>query len=109
MPQPLSDAVVATLKKDACAALAAIMVISNAHSELLAWAQRSLGRAIPRKIPQKPQKTPMKMWRETPLRKIPYRSPMAADPASPDARPLSWTSPPIRLAGEASATQTMSG
>jgi hypothetical protein len=43
MPQPLSDAVVATLKTDACAALAAIMVISNAHGELLAWAQRSLG------------------------------------------------------------------
>jgi hypothetical protein len=42
MPQPLPDAVVATLKTDACAALAAIMIISNAHSELMAWAQRSL-------------------------------------------------------------------
>ena len=42
MPQPLPDAVVAALKTDACAALAAIMIISNAHSELLAWAQRSL-------------------------------------------------------------------
>jgi hypothetical protein len=42
MPQPLPDAVVATLKTDSCAALAAIVIISNAHSELLAWAQRSL-------------------------------------------------------------------
>jgi hypothetical protein len=42
--QPLPDAVVATLKSDACAALAAIMVISSAHSELLAWAQRSLSK-----------------------------------------------------------------
>jgi hypothetical protein len=42
MPQPLSDAVVATLKTDAYAALAAIMVISNAHPELLGWAQRAL-------------------------------------------------------------------
>jgi hypothetical protein len=39
---PLPDAVVATLRTDACAALAAIMIISNAHSELLAWAQRAL-------------------------------------------------------------------
>ena len=39
---PLPDAVVAMLKTDACAALAAIMVVSNAHSELLAWAQRAL-------------------------------------------------------------------
>ena len=42
MPQPLPDAMVATLKADPCAALAAIMIISNAHSELLAWAQRIL-------------------------------------------------------------------
>lgn len=39
---PLPDAVVATLKADPCAALAALMIISNAHSGLLAWAQRSL-------------------------------------------------------------------
>jgi hypothetical protein len=43
MPPPLSDAVVATLKADPCAALAAIMVIANAHGELMAWALRSLG------------------------------------------------------------------
>ena len=42
MPQPLPDAMVATLKTDPTAALAAIMIISNAHSELLSWAQRSL-------------------------------------------------------------------
>jgi hypothetical protein len=48
MPQPLSDAVVATLKTDACAALAAIMIVANAHSELLAWAQRALGGNPPR-------------------------------------------------------------
>ena len=42
MPQPLPDAVVATLRTDACAALAAIMIIANAHGELLAWALRSL-------------------------------------------------------------------
>jgi hypothetical protein len=48
MPQPLPDAVVATLRTDACAALAAIMIISNAHSELLAWAQRALGGNPPR-------------------------------------------------------------
>ena len=43
MPQPpLSDAVVAMLGTDACAALAAIMIISNAHGELMAWAQRAL-------------------------------------------------------------------
>jgi hypothetical protein len=42
MPQPLPDAVVATLRTDACAALAAIMIVANAHGELLAWAQRSL-------------------------------------------------------------------
>ena len=41
MPQPLPDAMVATLKADPCAALAAIMIVANAHSELLAWAQRS--------------------------------------------------------------------
>jgi hypothetical protein len=34
---------VATLKADPCAALAAIMIISNAHAELLAWAQRTIG------------------------------------------------------------------
>jgi hypothetical protein len=39
---PLPDAVVTTLKTDACAALAAIMIISSAHSELLVWAHRSL-------------------------------------------------------------------
>ena len=39
---PLPDAMVAMLKADACAALAAIMIIANAHSELLAWAQRTL-------------------------------------------------------------------
>jgi hypothetical protein len=49
MPQPLPDAVVATLRTDACAALAAIMIISNAHSELLAWAQRALGGNPPRR------------------------------------------------------------
>jgi hypothetical protein len=49
MPQPLPDAVVATLRTDACAALAAIMIISNAHSELLAWAQRALGGKPPRR------------------------------------------------------------
>ena len=43
MPQPLPDAVVATLKTDACAALAAIMIVASAHAELLAWAQRALG------------------------------------------------------------------
>ena len=42
MPQPLPDAMVATLKADPCAALAAVMIIANAHAELLAWAQRSL-------------------------------------------------------------------
>jgi hypothetical protein len=36
MPDPLFSDVVATLKSDACAALAAIMIISNAHSGLLA-------------------------------------------------------------------------
>lgn len=47
MPQPpLSDAVVATLKTDACAALAAILIVANAHSELLAWAQRALSPLI---------------------------------------------------------------
>ena len=39
---PLPGSVVTTLKTDACAALAAIIIISNAHSELLAWAHRSL-------------------------------------------------------------------
>ena len=39
---PLPDAMVATLKADPCAALAAIMIVANAHSELLAWVQRSL-------------------------------------------------------------------
>ena len=39
---PLPDAVVATLRTDACAALAAIMIVANAHGELLAWALRSL-------------------------------------------------------------------
>ena len=43
MPQPLPDAFVTTLRTDACAALAAIMIISNAHAELLAWAQRTIG------------------------------------------------------------------
>jgi hypothetical protein len=47
MPQPLPDAMVATLKADPCAALAAIMIISNAHSELLAWAQRTIGAFAP--------------------------------------------------------------
>ena len=42
MPDPLSSDVVATLKADACAALAAIVIISNAHSGLLAWAQRAI-------------------------------------------------------------------
>ena len=46
---PLPDAVIATLRTDACAALAAIMIISNAHSELLAWAQRELGGNPPRR------------------------------------------------------------
>ena len=48
MPQPLPDAMVATLKADPCAALAAIMIISNAHAELLAWAQRTIGAFAPR-------------------------------------------------------------
>jgi hypothetical protein len=39
---PLSDAVVVTLRTDPCAALAAIMIVANAHGELLAWAQRAL-------------------------------------------------------------------
>jgi hypothetical protein len=42
MRDPLSSDVVASLKTDPTAALAAIMIISNAHGELLAWAQRSL-------------------------------------------------------------------
>ena len=48
MPQPLPDAMVVTLKADPCAALAAIMIISNAHAELLAWAQRTIGGFAPR-------------------------------------------------------------
>ena len=48
MPQPLPDAMVATLKADPCAALAAIMIVANAHAELLAWAQR---RPAPRRQP----------------------------------------------------------
>ena len=47
MPQPLPDAMVATLRADPCAALAAIMIIANAHSELLAWAQRTIGAFAP--------------------------------------------------------------
>jgi hypothetical protein len=45
---PLPDAVVATLRTDACAALAAIMIVANAHGELLAWAQRVFGGNPPR-------------------------------------------------------------
>lgn len=45
---PLPDAVVATLRTDACAALSAIMIVANAHGELLAWAQRVLGGNPPR-------------------------------------------------------------
>ena len=47
MPQPLPDTVVATCRTDPCAALAAIVIISNAHSELLAWAQRTIGAFAP--------------------------------------------------------------
>ena len=47
MPQPLPDTVVATLRTDPCAALAAIMIISNAHAELLAWAQRAISGCPP--------------------------------------------------------------
>jgi hypothetical protein len=47
MPQPLPDTVVATLRTDPCAALAAIVIISNAHSELLAWAQRAISGCPP--------------------------------------------------------------
>ena len=52
MPQPLSDAMVATLRTDPCAALAAIMVVASAHAELMAWAQRTLSPpAVPHETP----------------------------------------------------------
>ena len=47
MPQPLPDTVVATLRTDPCAALAAIMIISNAHAELLVWAQYAISGCPP--------------------------------------------------------------
>jgi hypothetical protein len=47
MPHPLPDAVVTTLRTDACAALAAIMIVASAHAELLAWAQRAISGCPP--------------------------------------------------------------
>ena len=43
MPSPpLSDGVSAVLRSDATAALAALMVIANAHKEVWAWAARMI-------------------------------------------------------------------
>lgn len=40
MPTPLPDDVAAVLRSDSTAALAALMIISSAHRELMAWAAR---------------------------------------------------------------------
>jgi hypothetical protein len=43
MPTPLSEAFASVLRSDATAALAALMVIANAHQEIFAWTARMLG------------------------------------------------------------------
>ena len=43
MPSPLSEAFAETLKTNATAALAALMVIADAHREIFAWASRMIG------------------------------------------------------------------
>ena len=42
MADPLSSDVVATLKTDKCAALAAALILAGSFPELLAWAQRTI-------------------------------------------------------------------
>jgi Sugar-specific transcriptional regulator TrmB len=43
MPQPLPDAMVATLKSDPTAALAAALILASSFPNLVSWAMRTLG------------------------------------------------------------------
>src|SRR4029077_1964862 len=49
MPTPLPDSLSSILRSDSTAALAALMVISASHRDLLAWAARMLGDDEPAK------------------------------------------------------------
>ena len=42
MPAPLSDSLSSVLRTDSTAALAALIVIANAHKDLFAWAVRMI-------------------------------------------------------------------
>jgi hypothetical protein len=55
---PLSEAFAATLKADATAALAALMLIANAHRDLYAWAARTFVGSEPEPPPRRVRRTP---------------------------------------------------
>jgi len=54
MPTPLPEALSSILRTDSTAALAALMVIANAHREIFAWAARMFGAEPPGKAEPKP-------------------------------------------------------
>jgi hypothetical protein len=50
MPTPISDALSSVLRSDSTAALAALMLIANAHQDLFAWAARMVCDAPPARV-----------------------------------------------------------
>jgi hypothetical protein len=65
MPTPLSEAFASVLRSDSTAALAALMVIANAHREIFAWAARMLGAEPPAASVSRRSRTAMTPRRET--------------------------------------------